>query len=566
VRCEGGLGYRDERRQKVGTDAPLRSLVDDHGSSTPATGSRPKVNDPAVPSDRDRHRRRIVPAYRSTTSQDERPAMPESAVTDTLQPDQAAQLGRLVDVHPEARELGERFADAGHELHLVGGTVRDTLLAQDDRGLLETVDLDFATSAPPEETERIVAPWATAVWLTGVEFGTISCQREEEGRPTRKIEITTYRSDAYEDGSRHPEVTYGTSIEEDLSRRDLTVNSMAVRVPEFAFVDPFGGLRDLHRRVLRTPIDPVDSFTDDPLRMVRLARFASVLDADADPATEAAALAMSDQLATVSAERIRDELVRLIEGAKPRRGIQLLLETGLMSHVIPELVDLRACVDPVHRHKDVYLHTLAVLENTMYLEGEEPDFVLRFAALMHDIGKPDTRQIHPDGTVTFHHHDVVGARMTRHRMRELRFDKQTIKDVSELVRMHLRFHTYEQGWTDAAVRRYVRDAGHLYERLNALTRADVTTGNAKKAARIQRRVDELETRVEELREQEELDAMRPAIDGNRIMEHLGIGPGPLVGKAWNHLLELRLEHGDLSDEEALEALDAWWEQQQGDEG
>ena len=491
-------------------------------------------------------------------------------MSETLQPDQAAQLGRLVDVHPEARELGERFAAVGHELHLVGGTVRDTLLAQDDPRLLETVDLDFATSAPPEETERIVAPWATAVWLTGVEFGTVSCQRELAGQPPRHIEITTYRSDAYQPGSRHPDVTYGSTIEEDLSRRDLTVNAMAVRVPEFAFVDPFGGLRDLHRRVLRTPIDPTTSFADDPLRMVRLARFASVLDADVDPAAEAAATAMSDELTTVSAERIRDELVKLVEGQQPRRGIELLLRAGLMAHVVPELVDLRECVDPIHRHKDVYQHTLAVLENAMELEGDRPDLVLRFAALLHDIGKPETKQVHDDGTVTFHHHDVVGARMTRHRMRELRFDKATMKDVSELVRMHLRFHTYEQGWTDAAVRRYVRDAGHLYARLNALTRADVTTGNPKKAARIQRRVDELEDRVDELREQEELESMRPAIDGNRIMSHLGIRPGPLVGEAWNHLLELRLEHGEMSEEEALAALDAWWEErgpaQQADEG
>ena len=485
-------------------------------------------------------------------------------MTETLQPDQAAQLGRLVDVHPEARELGERFADRGHELHLVGGTVRDTLLAGDDEQTLATVDLDFATSATPEETERIVGPWATAVWLTGVEFGTVSCQREVEGRPTRRIEITTYRSDAYQPGSRHPEVTYGSTIEEDLSRRDLTVNAMAVRVPEFAFVDPFGGLGDLHRRILRTPIDPTTSFGDDPLRMVRLARFAAVLDAEADPAAEAAATAMSDQLATVSKERIRDELVKLIEAPQPRRGIELLLGTGLVNHVVPELVDLRECRDPIHRHKDVYLHTLAVLENTMLLETDGPDFVLRFAALLHDIGKPDTKEMHPDGSVSFHHHDVVGARMTRHRMRELRFDKQSIKDVSELVRMHLRFHTYEQGWTDAAVRRYVRDAGHLYEQLNALTRADVTTGNAKKAARIQRRVDELESRVERLREQEELESMRPAIDGNRIMSHLGIPPGPLVGEAWSHLLEQRLEHGEMSEDEALAALEQWWASRQGE--
>jgi poly(A) polymerase len=475
-----------------------------------------------------------------------------------LSTDQAAQLGRLVDVHPEARELGERFADAGHELHLVGGTVRDTLLLGEDSDGIDLVDLDFATSAHPEQTERLVRGWASAVWLTGAEYGTVSCQREEPGRPTRNIEITTYRSDSYEPGSRHPEVSYGDSIEGDLARRDLTVNAMAVRVPDFRFVDPFGGLRDLHTGVLRTPIDPATSFGDDPLRMVRLARFAAVLDAEAEPATLAAATDMADELATVSAERIRDELVKLVRGRAPRRGIELLVSSGLADHVLPELRELKECRDPIHRHKDVYEHTLAVIENVMALEGGEPDFVLRFAALMHDVGKPDTREIHGDGTVTFHHHDVVGARMTRRRMQQLRFDKQTTKDVSRLVEMHLRFHTYKLGWSDAAVRRYVRDAGGLLDRLNALTRADVTTRNPKKAARIQRRVDELEARIEELAEQEELEAMRPPVDGNQIMAHLGIRPGPEVGRAWHFLLEQRLERGPMSEAEALEALDAWW--------
>jgi poly(A) polymerase len=475
-----------------------------------------------------------------------------------LTQEQAAQLGRLVDVHPEARELGERFAAAGHELHLVGGTVRDTLLAAGDPAALEQVDLDFATSAHPDETERLVRPWATAVWLTGAEFGTVSCQREQEGRPTRRIEITTFRADSYQPGSRHPAVRFGESIEGDLARRDLTVNAMAVRVPDFAFEDPFGGLGDLHRRILRTPIDPHVSFSDDPLRMVRLARFASVLDAEPDEAAAAAAAEMADELTTVSAERVRDELVKLVCGQAPRRGIELLVRTGLARHVLPELLELRECRDPLHRHKDVYEHTLAVVENAIDLETDGPDFVLRFAALLHDIGKPDTKEVHGDGTVTFHHHDVVGGRMTRNRMRELRFDKATIADVDQLVRMHLRFHTYKMGWTDSAVRRYVRDAGPLLERLNALTRADVTTGNPKKAARIQRRVDELEARVVELREQEELEAMRPPIDGNAIMAHLGISPGPLVGQAWHHLLERRLEHGPMSDEEAFAALDEWW--------
>ncbi|MFA9431537.1 CCA tRNA nucleotidyltransferase [Egicoccus sp. AB-alg2] len=485
-------------------------------------------------------------------------------MSDALTPDQAAQLGRLVDVHPEARDLGERFAAAGHELHLVGGTVRDTLLAGGDADALAEVDLDFATSARPEETERIVRPWASAVWLTGAEFGTVSCQREEPGRPARKIEITTYRSDAYTPGSRHPEVRFGDTIEADLARRDLTVNAMAVRVPDFAFVDPHGGLGDLQRRILRTPIEPATSFGDDPLRMVRLARFAAVLDAEAAPEAVDAATKMADELATVSAERIRDELVKLMTGIRPRAGIELLVRTGLARHVLPELELLESCQDPMHRHKDVYAHTLAVVENAMASEADGPDFVLRFAALLHDIGKPDTKQLHRDGTVTFHHHDVVGARMTRQRMRELRFDKDTIRAVSELVRMHLRFHTYKMGWTDAAVRRYVRDAGELLERLNALTRADVTTGNQRKAARIQRHVDELEARIVELRDQEELDALRPPIDGNQIMQHLGIRPGPIVGEAWNFLLEQRLDRGPMSEDEAYAVLDEWWATRQAD--
>jgi len=486
-------------------------------------------------------------------------------VPDPLTPEQAAQLGRLVDVHPEARELGERFAAAGHELHLVGGTVRDTLLAGGDTAALADVDLDFATSARPEETERIVRPWATAVWLTGAEFGTVSCQREEPGQPPRKVEITTYRSDVYTPGSRHPEVQFGDTIEADLARRDLTVNAMAVRVPDFAFVDPHGGLGDLRRKILRTPIDPATSFGDDPLRMVRLARFASVLDATADTEAVDAATKMADELTTVSAERIRDELVKLLTGVNPRTGIELLAQTGLARHVLPELEILESCQDPMHRHKDVYAHTLAVVENAMALETDGPDFVLRFAALLHDVGKPDTKELHGDGTVTFHHHDVVGARMTRQRMRELRFDKDTTKAVSELVRMHLRFHTYKMGWTDAAVRRYVRDAGPLLEQLNALTRADVTTGNQRKAARIQRHVDDLEVRIVELREQEELDALRPPVDGNQIMRHLGIRPGPVVGEAWQYLLEQRLDHGPMTDDEAFAALDAWWATRAADE-
>ncbi len=461
-------------------------------------------------------------------------------------------------MYPEARELGERFAAAGHELHLVGGTVRDTLLAGGDTDALAGLDLDFATSARPEDTEALIRPWASAVWLTGAAFGTVSAQREHPGRPTRDIEITTYRADTYERGSRHPEVAYGDSIEDDLARRDLTVNAMAVRVPDFRFVDPHGGLGDLRAKRLRTPIDPMSSFGDDPLRMVRLARFAAVLDAEVDEAADAAAVVMAEQLETVSAERIRDELVKLLAGTAPRRGIELLVATGLSRYVLPELEGLRACVDPIHRHKDVYAHTLAVVDNAIALETDGPDVTLRLAALLHDVGKPDTRAIHRDGTVTFHHHDVVGARMTTKRLRALRFDKTTVRDVSKLVELHLRFHTYKMGWTDAAVRRYVTDAGELLERLNALTRADVTTRNARRAAAIQCRVDELGARIVELREREQLEAMRPPIDGNTIIAHLGVEPGPVVGQAWRFLLDQRLEHGPMSEDAALARLDAWW--------
>lgn len=473
-----------------------------------------------------------------------------------LTPDQAAQLGQLVDRFPEARELGERFAAAGHELYLVGGTVRDTLL---QRRLPEELDLDFATSATPEETERLLRDWGDAVWLVGARFGTVSADKAG-----RRVEVTTFRSDRYEAGSRHPDVTYGHSIEGDLHRRDFTVNAMAVRVPDFVFVDVFGGLGDLRRGVLRTPADPRLSFADDPLRMVRLARFVATLEADPDPDAERAAASMAHELETVSAERLRDEVDRLLTGRAPSRGLDLLVRTGLAAHFLPELSELERCFDPMHRHKDVYQHTLAVVDNVRDLEPEGPDLVLRLAALLHDVGKPATRRIHADGTVSFHHHEVVGAKLAVRRLRTLRYDKQTVADVADLVRLHLRFHTYRMGWTDSAVRRYVRDAGRLLARLNLLTRADVTTRNERKAQRIQGRMDELERRIAELREQEELDQIRPPVDGNRIMAHLGIRPGPLVGEAWNHLLELRLEHGPMSEEAALAELDRWWTQRQQD--
>lgn len=471
---------------------------------------------------------------------------------------QAAQLGRLVDVFPEARELGQLFADADHELYLVGGTVRDALLSGGDPHATAHVDLDFATSARPNDTAALLEAWGDALWLTGAAFGTVSTVRRHDDGPDRIIEVTTYRSDEYEPGSRHPEVTFGDSIDDDLSRRDFTINAMAVRVPDFHFVDLFGGIADLHAKRLRTPQDPRVSFGDDPLRMVRLARFAARFNGVVADDTLAAATDMADQLATISVERIRDELVKLMVADHPPVGLQLLVDTGLDAHVLPELRVLSGLRDPLHRHKDVWAHTLAVIDNAIAREPDGPDAVLRLAALMHDIGKPDTREIHGDGTVSFHHHDVVGARMTRHRMRALAFDKATTKAVSELVRMHLRFHTYKMGWTDAAVRRYVRDAGDLLARLNLLTRADVTTGNARRARAIQDRMDDLEDRIVALEAEEELAAMRPPIDGNQVMAHTGMAPGPLVGKAWQWLLELRIEAGPVDQADAYRALDVWW--------
>jgi poly(A) polymerase len=461
---------------------------------------------------------------------------------------QSRQLGELVAIYPVARELGERFVDAGHELYLVGGTVRDTLL-----GRADAPDLDFATSARPEETERLLKGWADAVWLTGAAFGTVSGQKGDW-----KLEITTFRSDVYEPGSRHPEVTYGESIEQDLSRRDFTVNAMAVRVPDLEFVDPFRGLKDLHEKLLRTPVEPERSFADDPLRMVRLARFAAVLDARPDPAAQAAATVMADQLETISRERIRDELDKLLVAAHPSVGLDLLVETGLADRFLPELPALRLERDPLHHHKDVYKHTLAVVE------GCPPDLILRMAALLHDIGKPATREFHPGGKVSFHHHEVVGARMAEKRLRELRYPKDTIDKVRDLVFLHLRFHGYtDQEWTDAAVRRYVRDAGsdEQVRRLNLLAKADVTTQNKAKARRLKSGVDDLERRIEELEAQEELDKIRPALDGNQIMAHLGLKPGPLVGQAWNFLLEERLERGPMDEAEAYGVLDEWAREQ-----
>ncbi len=454
-------------------------------------------------------------------------------------------IGSVID------ELGARFAEAGEELALVGGPVRDAML-----GRLQS-DLDFATSARPEVTERLVSGWADAVWDMGRAFGTIGCRKG-----AWQVEITTYRSETYDPTSRKPDVDFGDTLEGDLGRRDFTVNSMAVRVPGREFADPFGGIVDLAERVLRTPGAPEDSFSDDPLRMMRAARFAAQLGFAVAPEVVAAMTAMAGRIEIISAERVRDELVKLVCAPHPRLGLTLLVETGLAAHVLPELPALALERDEHHRHKDVYEHTLTVLEQSIDLEhrlGGGPDFVSRFAALMHDVGKPKTRRFESGGTVTFHHHDVVGAKLTRKRMQALRFSNSDIDAVSTLVELHLRFHGYGSGeWTDSAVRRYVRDAGPQLERLHILTRADCTTRNQRKADRLRRSYDSLEDRIARLGEEEELASIRPDLDGNQIMEILGVGPGREVGEAYRFLLELRMDEGPKDPEQVEAALRDWW--------
>ena len=447
-------------------------------------------------------------------------------------------------------ELGERFTAAGEQIALVGGPVRDAIL-----GRLHN-DLDFTTSARPETTEKLLSGWADAIWDMGRSFGTIGCRKGDW-----TVEVTTYRSDAYDATSRKPEVEYGDSLEGDLHRRDFTVNAMAMTLPGRALVDPYGGRADLARGVLRTPGTPEDSFSDDPLRMLRAARFAAQLDFEVDPAVVAAMTDMADRIEIVSAERVRDELVKLLMSAHPRRGLTLLVGTGLAERVLPELPALALERDEHHRHKDVYQHTLTVLEQSIDLEDRlgGPDLVSRLAALMHDVGKPRTRRFQEDGTVTFHHHDVVGAKLTRKRLRALRFSNDVVDAVAKLVELHLRFHGYGSGeWTDSAVRRYVRDAGDQLERLHVLTRADCTTRNKRKAERLRRTYDDLEHRIERLAEEEELAAIRPDLSGHQIMETLGIGPGRDVGAAYHFLLELRMDRGPMSEEDAREALLSWW--------
>ena len=468
---------------------------------------------------------------------------------------------RLAPVLPLLTELGSRFVDAGHEIALVGGPVRDAFLGR------VSPDLDLTTSASPDQSEAILARWANAHWDVGRAFGTIGARKGNH-----VIEVTTYRADAYDRVSRKPVVAFGDNLPDDLVRRDFTVNAMAMTLPSLQFVDPHHGLADLAAGVLRTPAAPEVSFADDPLRMMRAARFVSQLGLTAAPGVVAAMTEMAPSLEIVSAERVRDEFVKLIMGAAPRQGLTLFVETGLADHVLPELPALKLEVDEHHRHKDVYEHSLTVLEQAIALEGPAdgpdasvpgPDLVLRLAALLHDIGKPATRRFDDaGGGVSFHHHEMVGAKLTARRMKAMRFDRDKIKAVSRLVELHLRFHGYGGGeWTDSAVRRYVTDAGPLLSRLHLLTRSDCTTRNVRKARTLSRIYDDLETRIARLMEQEQLDAVRPELDGNEIAAVLGITPGPVLGRAYKHLLEVRLDQGPIGREAAAEALRAWWAEQ-----
>jgi poly(A) polymerase len=455
---------------------------------------------------------------------------------------------RLRPLVDETADLAARFDAAGKRIYLVGGVVRDALL---DR-LSDGTDLDFTTDATPDEIEEIVAPVAAAVWTQGKRFGTIGLRIGD-----RQVEITTHRAEAYHPDSRKPDVQFAAAVEADLSRRDFTVNAMALSLPDLNLVDPFDGVGDLAAGRLRTPLDPEQSFSDDPLRMLRAARFLAGYGLVPDQALVDAVITLRSRLDIVSDERIRDELNKLLVVEKPGDGLWFLVNTGLAEEFFPELPALALEQDPVHRHKDVLAHTIAVVDKT------QAEKILRLAALMHDIGKPKTRSYGPKGMVSFHHHEVVGARMTRDRMKALRYPTDEIDDVSRLVDLHLRFHTYRMGWTDSAVRRYVRDAGPLLDRLNELTRCDCTTRNAAKARALDRRMDELEVRIAELRASEELASIRPDLDGVAVMKRLGIGPGRTVGQALDFLLELRLEEGPLDPEEAGRRLDDWWAAQSG---
>lgn len=463
---------------------------------------------------------------------------------------------------PVVLELGHLFANAGYELSLVGGPVRDLFLGR------ISPDLDFTTNANPDQILEVASKWADSHWEMGREFGTIGFRKRNAAKEVLLIEITTYRAEAYDPESRKPRVAFGTSLIDDLVRRDFTANAMALRLPALELVDPYGGAVDLAAGILRTPGTPEDSFSDDPLRMMRAARFASQLGFSIHPDVQRAMTAMHERISIISAERVRDELVKLVCGANPRRGIDVIVDTKLADIVLPEVPALKLESDEHHRHKDVYQHSLQVLEQAAALEtGPDgpvpgPDFVLRFAALMHDVGKPKTRRFEPGGGVTFRHHDLAGAKLVTKRMRALRFDNESIKSVARLVELHMRFYGYgEAGWTDSAVRRYVTDAGPVLERLHRLTRSDVTTRNQRKADRLSFAYDDLEERIAVLAEQEELDSIRPDLDGQAIMAMLGLKPGPVVGRAYKFLLEERMENGPMSPEDAERALRLWWAEQ-----
>ncbi len=468
-----------------------------------------------------------------------------------------AHLGPLL---PLLRELGELFAECGHELALVGGPVRDALLGR------PSPDLDFTTDARPDVIEEILAGWAETTWDIGREFGTIGAARRG-----LTVEVTTYRADAYDGVTRKPVVAFGDRLEDDLRRRDFTVNAMALRLPDLTFVDPYDGLEALARKRLRTPAEPEVSFGDDPLRMMRAARFCAQLGFDLAADAAEAMQAMASTIAIVSAERVRDELSKLLLAPDPRRGLVLLVDGGLAEHVLPELPALQLEVDEHHRHKDVYEHSLTVLDQAIDLEGPPdagpeavpgPDLILRLAALLHDIGKPATRRFEPGGGVSFHHHEIVGAKLARARLRALRYDKETVKAVTRLVELHLRFHGYGGGaWTDSAVRRYVTDAGPLLPRLHLLTRADCTTRNVRKARALSQTYDQLELRIERLLAQEELGRVRPELNGNEIAQVLGIAPGPVLGRAYSYLLSVRLDEGPIGVDAAAARLREWWAQQ-----
>jgi poly(A) polymerase len=501
--------------------------------------------------------------------------VPDSSLDSTADAELLASAQIALNQHRAVlSELGRIFADAGHELYLVGGSVRDALL-----GRLGT-DLDFTTDARPEQMQKLLRGWADALWDTGIEFGTVGV-----GKDGDRLELTTFRADTYDQVSRNPEVRFGQRLDDDLVRRDFTVNAMAVRISADGpgeFLDPLGGLAALRAKVLDTPSAPEVSFGDDPLRMLRAARFVSQLEFSVAPRVLEALVDMASQLGRITAERVAAELDKLLLGADPVAGIDLMVQTGLGDVVLPEVGAMRMAIDEHHQHKDVYWHSLTVLRQAIALEdgprGQErwghlppegqgddsgddsgPDLVLRWAALLHDIGKPATRKHEPDGGVSFHHHEVVGAKMVRKRMRALRYSKQMIDDVSQLVYLHLRFHGYGDGkWTDSAVRRYVTDAGPLLPRLHKLVRADCTTRNKRRAARLQANYDDLEQRIEELAAKEDLARVRPDLDGNEIMRILGIPAGPEVGEAWRYLKELRLDRGPLSHDEAVDELTTWW--------